>query len=90
MSSTAGSEIPLAEGWVLLIVSPDRRLTRSYQVEGEAQSSDEKVQRFLQRIQKGPSRALVVKLEKRELDVRDDEEGFVVMRTADSMFEARD
>ena len=90
MGSTAGSEIPPAEGWVLLILSPDRRLTRSYQVEGEAQSSDEKVQRFLQRIQKGPSMAYVAKLEKREMDVRDDEEGFVVMRTADSMFEARD
>ncbi|KAI2726171.1 hypothetical protein CBS147332_3058 [Penicillium roqueforti] len=69
-------------GWV--------RNTTCGRVEGEAQSSDEKVQRFLQRIQKGPSRALVMKLEKRELDVRDDEEGFVVMRTADSMFEARD
>lgn len=30
--------------------------------------------------------AHVVKLEKRDLDLRDDEEGFAVMRTAESMF----
>ncbi|EKV16228.1 hypothetical protein PDIG_09370 [Penicillium digitatum PHI26] len=58
----------------------------SYQVEGEAQGSNEKVQKFLQCIDKGPSMAHVVKLEKCNLDVRDDEEGFAVMRTAESMF----
>lgn len=67
-------------------MDPDTALTRSYQVEGEAQGTDEKVQRFLQRIDKGPPRAQVVKLEKRFLDARDDEEGFTVMRTAESMF----
>ncbi|OQE46456.1 hypothetical protein PENCOP_c001G02879 [Penicillium coprophilum] len=57
-------------------------------VEGEAQGSDERVKKFLQRIDKGPSMAHVVKLEKRDLDVRDDEEGFAVMRTAESMFKS--
>lgn len=41
---------------------------------------------FLQRIDKGPSMAHVVKLEKSDLDLRGDEEGFAVMRTAESMF----
>ncbi|OQE05718.1 hypothetical protein PENVUL_c022G03870 [Penicillium vulpinum] len=67
-------------GWV--------RNTTCGRVEGEAQGSDEKVQKFLQRIDKGPSMAHVVKLEKRALDVRDDEEGFAVMRTAESMFKS--
>ncbi|CAI7612072.1 unnamed protein product [Penicillium discolor] len=66
------------KGWV--------RNTTCGRVEGEAQGSDEKVKKFLQRIDKGPSMAHVVKLEKRDLDVRDDEEGFAVMRTAESMF----
>ncbi|OQE84964.1 hypothetical protein PENNAL_c0025G07125 [Penicillium nalgiovense] len=66
------------KGWV--------RNTTCGRVEGEAQGSDEKVQKFLQRIDKGPPRSHVVKLEKRALDVRDDEEGFAVMRTAESMF----
>ncbi|KAJ5603953.1 hypothetical protein N7537_006909 [Penicillium hordei] len=66
------------KGWV--------RNTTCGRVEGEAQGSDEKVKKFLQRIDKGPSMAHVVKLEKRDLDVRHDEEGFTVMRTAESMF----
>ncbi|KAF4763344.1 hypothetical protein HAV15_001781 [Penicillium sp. str.  len=66
------------KGWV--------RNTTCGRVEGEAQGSDEKVKKFLQRVDKGPSMAHVVKLEKRDLDVRDDEEGFAVMRTAESMF----
>jgi Acylphosphatases len=70
----------------MFIMSPGLALTGSYQVEGEAQGSDEKVKKFLQRIDKGPSMAHVVKLEKRDLDVRHDEEGFTVMRTAESMF----
>ncbi|KAJ5164219.1 uncharacterized protein N7500_006049 [Penicillium coprophilum] len=68
------------KGWV--------RNTTCGRVEGEAQGSDEKVKKFLQRIDKGPSMAHVVKLEKRDLDVRDDEEGFAVMRTAESMFKS--
>lgn len=44
------------------------------------------MQKFLQRIDKGPSMAHVVKLEKRNMDLRDDEEGFTVKRTAESMF----
>lgn len=86
MGSRDGSGTLLAEGWVMFIMSPGVVLTGSYQVEGEAQGSDEKVKKFLQRIDKGPSMAHVVKLEKRDLDVRDDEEGFAVMRTAESMF----
>ncbi|QQK42456.1 Acylphosphatase [Penicillium digitatum] len=66
------------KGWV--------RNTTCGRVEGEAQGSNEKVQKFLQCIDKGPSMAHVVKLEKCNLDVRDDEEGFAVMRTAESMF----
>ncbi|KAJ5550176.1 Acylphosphatase [Penicillium sp. DV-2018c] len=66
------------KGWV--------RNTTCGRVEGEAQGPGENVKKFLQRIDKGPSMAQVVKLEKRNLDLRDDEEGFSVMRTAESMF----
>ncbi|KAJ5513484.1 hypothetical protein N7463_003036 [Penicillium fimorum] len=66
------------KGWV--------RNTTCGRVEGEAQGSDEKVKKFLQRIDKGPSMAHVVKLEKYTLDVLEGEEGFTVMRTAESMF----
>ncbi|CAP80670.1 Pc12g10430 [Penicillium rubens Wisconsin 54-1255] len=48
--------------------SPWHRSRCRLQVEGEAQGTDEKVQKFLQRIDKGPPRAHVVKLEKRHLD----------------------
>jgi acylphosphatase len=44
------------------------------------------MQKFLQRIGKGPSMAHVVKLEKRNLDLLENEEGFAVKRTAESMF----
>ncbi|KAJ5773273.1 hypothetical protein N7457_008169 [Penicillium paradoxum] len=66
------------KGWV--------RNTTSGKVEGEAQGPDEQMKKFLQRIDKGPSLAQVVKLEKRNMDLREDEEGFTVQRTAESMF----
>jgi acylphosphatase len=56
------------------------------QVEGEAQGSDEVVQQFLQQIGKGPRMAQVVKLEKREMEPREGEDRFQVMRTAESLF----
>ncbi|KAJ5435033.1 hypothetical protein N7491_005628 [Penicillium cf. griseofulvum] len=62
------------------------RNTTCGRVEGEAQGSEDNVRKFLQRIDKGPPRAHVVKLEKRDLDVLDSEEGFTLMRTAESMF----
>ncbi|KAJ5467359.1 hypothetical protein N7475_005111 [Penicillium sp. IBT 31633x] len=66
------------KGWV--------RNTTCGRVEGEAQGTEEQMRLFLQRIDKGPSMAHVVKLEKSDLDLRGDEEGFAVMRTAESMF----
>ena len=56
------------------------------QVEGEAQGSDDIMQKFFQQINKGPRMAHVVKLEKRDLELRDGEDHFAVMRTAESMF----
>jgi hypothetical protein len=56
------------------------------QVEGEAQGSDDIMQKFFQQINKGPRMAHVVKLEKRDLEPRDGEDHFSVMRTAESMF----
>lgn len=60
---------------------------RCSQVEGEAQGGDETMHKFFQQINKGPRMAHVVKLEKRNLDLREGEDHFAVMRTAESMFE---
>ncbi|KAJ6073037.1 hypothetical protein N7467_011122 [Penicillium canescens] len=68
------------KGWV--------RNTTCGRVEGEAQGSDEIMKKFFQQIGKGPRMAHVVKLEKRDMDVRDGEDHFAVMRTGESMFES--
>ncbi|OGE48866.1 hypothetical protein PENARI_c025G10638 [Penicillium arizonense] len=68
------------KGWV--------RNTTCGRVEGEAQGSDEIMKKFFQQIGKGPRMAHVVKLEKRDMDVRDDEDHFAVMRTGESMFDS--
>ncbi|KAJ5168733.1 uncharacterized protein N7482_004327 [Penicillium canariense] len=65
-------------GWV--------RNTTCGKVEGEVQGDGETVQKLLQQIDKGPRMAHVVKLEKREMELVDGEDRFLVMRTADSMF----
>jgi acylphosphatase len=57
------------------------------QVEGEAQGKEDIMQKFFQQLNKGPRMAHVVKLEKRDLELRDGEDNFAVMRTAESMFE---
>ncbi|KAJ5612982.1 hypothetical protein N7510_006176 [Penicillium lagena] len=62
------------------------RNTTCGRVEGEAQGSGETVQKFLQQINKGPRTAQVVKLEKREMEPREGEDRFLVMRTSESMF----
>ncbi|PKY03259.1 putative acylphosphatase [Aspergillus campestris IBT 28561] len=57
-------------------------------VEGEAQGDSESLQNWLKDIHKGPRMAHVVKVEKREVDVRDGESHFGVMRTSESAFDA--
>ncbi|KKK14195.1 hypothetical protein AOCH_005193 [Aspergillus ochraceoroseus] len=60
-------------------------------VEGEAQGPEESIQKFVQDLDKGPRLAHVVKLEKKELEVKgdDDEEGhFGVKRTSETIFES--
>ncbi|KAJ5081603.1 hypothetical protein NUU61_009867 [Penicillium alfredii] len=68
-------------GWV--------RNTTCGKVEGEAQGDEETLKKLLQQVNKGPRMAHVVKLEKRELEPRDGEDHFAVMRTAESMFHSR-
>jgi acylphosphatase len=46
------------------------------------------MQKFFQQINKGPRLAHVVKLEKHDLELRDDEDHFAVIRTAESMFKS--
>lgn len=43
--------------------------------------------KFFQQLNKGPRMAHVVKLEKRDMELREGEDHFAVMRTAESMFE---
>jgi hypothetical protein len=50
------------------------------QVEGEAQGSEEGIQALLKDLDRGPTHAHVVKLEKQEIEVVDGEEGFEVRR----------
>ncbi|KAJ5347338.1 acylphosphatase [Penicillium brevicompactum] len=57
-------------------------------VEGEAQGPDDIMQKFFQQVSKGPRMAHVVKLEKQDLEPRDGEDHFSVMRTAASTFES--
>ncbi|KAK9854293.1 hypothetical protein MYU51_004203 [Penicillium brevicompactum] len=67
-------------GWV--------RNTTCGRVEGEAQGPDDIMQKFFQQVSKGPRMAHVVKLEKQDLEPRDGEDHFSVMRTAASTFES--
>lgn len=48
------------------------------QVEGEAQGSEDGIQALLKDLDRGPTHAHVVKLEMREIDVVEEEEGFEI------------
>ena len=50
------------------------------QVEGEMQGEQSLVQKLLQDVNVGPSRAHVVKLEKSEVETAEGESGFVILR----------
>lgn len=63
-------------------------MENEYQVEGEVQGPEPSVQEFLKQIDKGPRHAHVVKLEKRELDVKEGDDQFVVLRTGESIFQS--
>ncbi|EPS33886.1 hypothetical protein PDE_08848 [Penicillium oxalicum 114-2] len=63
-------------------------MENEYQVEGEVQGPEPSVQEFLKQIDKGPRHAHVVKLEKRELDVKEGDDQFVVLRTGESTFQS--
>ncbi|KAJ9195107.1 hypothetical protein DTO166G4_2897 [Paecilomyces variotii] len=54
------------------------RNTSDGKVEGEAQGSDESLQKLLKDINKGPRLAHVVKVEKQEIDPKEGESNFVV------------
>lgn len=45
---------------------------------GEAQGSEESIKAYLKEIDKGPSAAHVVKVEKEEMEVQEGEKGFSV------------
>ena len=45
-------------------------------MQGEAQGDDESIQKFLKDLNEGPSAAHVVKVEKSETEVKDDESSF--------------
>ena len=47
-------------------------------MEGEAQGSEDALQKLLQDINRGPRAAHVVKLEKKEIEVIDGENSFIV------------
>jgi len=49
------------------------------EVQGEAQGPDESLQKLLKDIDRGPSAAHVVKVEKSEVEVREGERGFEAM-----------
>jgi len=49
-------------------------------VEGEAQGSEDSIQQILKAVNDGPTHAHVVKLEKKEIDVVEGEQGFEVRR----------
>ncbi|PYH46538.1 acylphosphatase [Aspergillus saccharolyticus JOP 1030-1] len=65
-------------GWV--------KNTHCGRVEGEAQGSEESVQKLLKDISKGPRMAHVVKVEKKEIGVKDGEENFACYKTSESGF----
>jgi len=59
-------------GWV--------RNTANSKVEGEAQGEEDGLQKFLKDIDRGPTHAHVVKLEKSEIEVQEGESSFEVRR----------
>lgn len=50
------------------------------------QGDEASVQQMLQQVNQGPRMSHVVKLEKKELQPKEGEDRFAVMRTAESMF----
>ncbi|GCB20512.1 hypothetical protein AAWM_03397 [Aspergillus awamori] len=59
-----------------------------YDVEGEAQGTEDSLQKFLKDINNGPRHAHVVKLEKKEIAPKDGEVEFGFMKTSESGYEA--
>lgn len=57
-------------------------------VEGEAQGSEESIQKFLKDINNGPRLAHVVKLEKKTLDSKDGESQFGLRKTSATVFDS--
>ncbi|EAA64930.1 hypothetical protein AN2098.2 [Aspergillus nidulans FGSC A4] len=57
-------------------------------VEGEAQGSEEGIQKFLKDINNGPRLAHVVKLEKKTLDPKDGESHFGLRKTSATVFDS--
>ncbi|GAA83791.1 hypothetical protein AKAW_01906 [Aspergillus luchuensis IFO 4308] len=68
------------KGWV--------KNTHCGRVEGEAQGTEESLQKFLKDINNGPRHAHVVKLEKKEIAPKDGEVEFGFMKTSESGYEA--
>lgn len=58
-------------------------------MEGEAQGDEETLKKLFQQLDKGPRLAHVVKLEKRELEPKEGEDHFAVMRTMESSFKSQ-
>jgi len=61
-------------------LSSKRLPAKTTQVEGEAQGSEDGIQALLKDLDRGPTHAHVVKLEKQEIDVVEGEEGFEIKR----------
>ncbi|KAL4759263.1 acylphosphatase [Aspergillus foveolatus] len=57
-------------------------------VEGEAQGSEESIQKFLNDINNGPRLAHVVKLEKKALDPKNGESQFGLRKTSATVFDS--
>ncbi|BDD62937.1 hypothetical protein MAP00_007890 [Monascus purpureus] len=70
------------KGWV--------KNTTDGRVEGEAQGDEDSIQKLLKDIGQGPRLAHVVKVEKKEVPPRGDEEGFSCRVTSGSTFYSSD
>ncbi|KAF9888221.1 hypothetical protein FE257_009216 [Aspergillus nanangensis] len=68
------------KGWV--------KNTHCGRVEGEAQGHQDSISKLVKEINNGPRLAHVVKVEKKELDVKEGESHFGVKRTSESTFES--
>ncbi|BCS20533.1 acylphosphatase [Aspergillus puulaauensis] len=68
------------KGWV--------KNTDCGRVEGEAQGTEETLQKFLKDINSGPRLAHVVKLEQKNLDSKEDDVQFGLKKTSASVFES--